>query len=780
MTAGIAQIQQAAKGGFARLDASGEWKTGGKGLGGRVVAWFIGIVSRGRVAKENRAAISQFIQAIGSDTRYGENFQVVAQQKLHHLSSAGKPLKEREVTWVLSGLEDLRVARDQMNHGTAECLSTTDRNAPSQRSPAGFAFAMLSGRSFISTLDEAVRMRGLSPQDINTDAAYVQKAAQDIKQRILAAGDNGKKEVSTRQASTIAIERIGKLANQLATLHDTLEGSGMENSEKQSLMQRLAAEPDLGDGRETILAYIHGGRINQLRKELPQMLSQAAQNVGVNALAGNLTLERGVDSAMVVRVSARLKEDFPNAIVPEGEIRTRLNTEISDYVANRKQLMDHVDAQLPMGSAAHTALCGMIAQEPSIKTVANIDAIIAAAPGYEAFCQSLSVGGTEAMAAAFVRYQKSFDQAMTPLMHEGLTVEELAPSRVHALSLWIAQQQDKVRDDPTRAADINRGMEYAHRELTGPAGDRWVDSTVWVAEQHRRVDSRVDDIARTVQNLRHALAADIGDYLGVPDDAPLTREGMAGNISSDADVSDNVYCMFRDLGVRVPPPELMGRSKAETYDDRFSEVFLKELNNELNPTGKKKDELTKGINSTMYRDLGRANFFIGEPGTVENEDTSARRQKGDEVALALINKFFGDDKKGKEAVTRVTNQSVFADLAYAESSGSAVRGYGPFSENVTRDQREEVSNVDYRIWREPDGSGYGVQVSHSAPVQFIMNVLNDGPVRNTDLATSISAFKATFRISRESIDEGNPRAELVTAPSYEYRINPAPDGTEES
>ncbi len=754
VTVTISNIQQVAKGGFARVNAAGDWKTGGKGLGGRVVAWFTGIVSRDKVARENRTAIDQFVQAIGSDTRYNDSFSMVAKQKLKHLSDAGKPLRERKITQVLSEIEELRVSHNKMNHATAERFSDTDPDSLHQ--------------TFATVLSMVADEHGRGGE-VGADLACVKKTADDIRQGILSAGDNGKKIVSAKEAQEIAKQRIHGLVDQLAALDDILVSSDIGYEEEDLLTQKLSDEPDISE--EIIFSFIHGGRANQLAYEsgeLPKMLYQAAETAGISELAGHLTLQSGVDSGMVIRVSARLKTDFPNALATKGEMLSMFRDEVSNYVAGRKKLMEHVDSRGLTG-AVRADIRKMIAQDTSIKKTADIDVIIAAAPGYGSFCQSLSMGGTEEMAAAFVRYQDSFNQAMEPLMHSGMTVAETAPRRIQALSLWVAQQNDPGRNAPDQATDIRRNMELAYNNLTGASGDRWVDSTVWVAEQHRRVDSNVDDIARTVQNLRHTMAAEIGDYLGIkpaddPDASP-TREGIVGNISGESDVSDNVYCMFRDLGVNIPLPELMGRSKAEAFDTRFSERFLDAINDELQTTRALQD----GIDGTMYRDLNRANYFTGEPGTVENLLTSARIGEGKEAALGVFNRLFDDahDEAGKQAVSKATHQGLFAEIDNAH-----LHGCGPFSQAVIREQESDKSDISYRIWQEPGGSGYRVQASLDAPVQLIVNPA-DGSMRHTDMATSKFAFEANFRISRQSIDAGNPRAELLTAPTYEYQINPA-------
>ena len=759
MTATISTIQQAARGGFARVDAAGDWNTGGKGLGGRMVAWFTGIVSPGRVANENRAAIDHFVQAIGSDTRYGNQFFMLAAERLRPMATAGKPLRERVVTQVLSEIEDMRTSRDLKNHAVVDRFSNTDAQSPSQNYPD----------SFTNKLRKAAQKHDL-PQSIETiHASHIKKAAEDIQQEILSIGGNGKNLVPWQEARNIAEKRIGELTDQMVTLRDILVSSDMSKEEKQSLKQRLTDEPNLS--KEIILSYSHGGRANELAYEsgeLAKMLSQATKDQGLSELGGDLTLLSGVDSGMVIRVTDRLKADSPDAVASKDEIRSRLNDEVTSYVADRKKLMNHADSRNLTGGA-RAEMHKIIAQDPSIKTTEQIDVIIAAATGCGAFCQSISMsGGTEDMAAAFVRYQNSFERAMEPLMHPGITIAEVAPQRNHALSLWAAQQQDKQQSSaPAQSADIQRDMQLAYNNLTGASGDRWVDSTVWVAEQHRRVDGNVDNIARTVQNLRHTMAAEIGDYLGIKpadgSEASPTREGIAGNISGEADVADNVYCMFRDLGVKVPLPELMGRSKAEAFDNHFSKRFLDAINEELQSTRGQKN----GVDSTMYRDLNRANYFAGAPGTAENLLTSAHIGEGKEAALRVFNEVFADDEAGKQAVSKATHQGIFAEIDKAH-----IYECGPFSKSVIREQATNKSDVSYRVWQEPGGTGYRVQAALSAPVQAIVNVV-DGAMYPTDMETSKFAFESTFRISRQSIDEGNPRAELLTAPTYDYQINPA-------
>ena len=736
----LSQIQQAAKGGFVRLDSKGSVTTGGKGFKGRIVAWARKVVNGERVASNNRAAVGKFVEAIATDKRYGRELSRLADARLQRHAESGKPLRERVINHVLTDLDNIVTQRNSANQELAEHFSATT---------------------------------------INTDDPHSLQAMQSIKEDILAAGAGGKHQVTTDEAQRIATTHLGKLADKLA-MEQMLEASDLSVDDRAHLSEVFADDPIQGqEGASRANGRLLSELINN-NEQMAQMKAQAGAQAGLGGRLGDFSLGDGQDVQMAAQVAEAFRTESPGKLVSREALKGALQAKLNDHATALKSLQDHA-IKAELGADAKVALISFLAAEPSIKTTGDIDAlvaarkplldhidsygnlgreakaelgrivlsdprvnsaqdmdaIVAAMPACQRFCEAVS-DPSLSLAAALVRYRDSGGRVP-------------ADKAGHAMALLGAE----TRSGRVHIRDTD--LKDTWSRLAGQEGQQLNSGILWLGKQHPEV-AGAEELGGEISDFMAETAKGLARQLSLEPDELAQQAEVPGNIEGEQDVPDDAYTLLRDLNLAVPLPNPMGRSQEGSFGERFNQRYEQGLNTEL----ARKQTLRGGIDSDMYNDLGRATFSFGERVIRSYKNGT---DKGE--ILAGLEEFFEGDEAGKLAVSRVTHQGLLAS-----PSSAPLYGDGPLGV-VPRPNHDRPAQQNYEVWRDGATGDYVIQVSYRQPVGGIVLPGQSGDEeQRTDPEQSEVSYNARFRITRTSIDHGQPTAELEGPVNYGYRFMP--------
>ena len=767
------QIRQTVKGGYLKLDSQGEF-VAAKKLQGEAADQAISAATEGArtaAAKDNRAVIDKFIEAIGSDQRYGADFAQAARAELQGHVASGKPLGEAAINRVLAKLDSQISAQDSSNHAMAARFSNplgdhqdTEPNISSE------------WRQLRQGEPGKAHLPEISPNNY-----FARRALETIEKEILALGDGGKHKVTEAEAQQIAAPHIGRLADRLAMVTSALSadepnlgeedlahqsddrhisdrhkhirqknglllGELINNSEQMAEME-MAARAQAGLARRSSDSLLSDGQDVQMamevaeafRKQAPaelvpsQVLKEALQAKMNGRAAAIKSLQ---DHANNTDLGVAGKAALASFVVAEPSIRTK--EDIDALVAAKRPLLDHVASYRTLGQAAKAELGRIALGDPRLETTKDLDALVAAIPACQRFCET-AADPSNSLANAYVHYRNS----------SGVISADKAD---YAFALLGAE----VRSGRANVSALD--LKDAWRRLTSDEGQQLKSGVLWLGRQHSQVAGA------------EQLGGEVSDFMagaikGLERQLPLEPEDLAqkayrlGSIEGEQDVPDSAYNVFRDLNVAIPTPYPMGRSKEGVFSERFQQRYMRELNAEL---AKEVVGLAGDIDESMSRDLHRADYAFGEavpgpypPGTKERQTKAA------------LDAFFEGHEQAKLIISRVTHQGLWAPIIDARHHKD-----GPIDDPMMN--RTDLTEQNYRVWRGKGTGDYFVQADIKLPVSTVYNEDDTTNMKRTNLNESNIRCQARFRIPRDSIDNQRvAKAELEAPLSYSYKIVPA-------
>jgi hypothetical protein len=209
----------------------------------------------------------------------------------------------------------------------------------------------------------------------------------------------------------------------------------------------------------------------------------------------------------------------------------------------------------------------------------------------------------------------------------------------------------------------------------------------------------------------------------------------------------------------LPPVPTLSERQTGSFSDSGLRIYQGYLDEQLQNTAPPGSPL----NDQFLKDFKRASEF-----QLGDEKKPFPPIEAVDERLQRIDAFFGEDLAGKQAVTQVTHQNTVNPLAMMLSRTP----YGPFRATFAFASDDADPPPRFEINRTAD-QGYRVAFTYPLSIRNVSDPIGASmTMLNRD--TSRLRLEGEFEISRDSIDQGQPRAE-VTSLTYEYELHPPKD-----
>lgn len=706
----IQQIRQAAAGGFARLNLeTGTLVTGGKGLSGKVVAWFREKLEPGKVAMEHSGAMNAFIRAIGADPHYGPSFADMASDQLSPLLQSGKPLDKRVVANVLQRLDAARDSYRQSNELMVTRFASTAEGGL--------------GETFTSLWHEHATLNGLPTDAGPFNTAGLREA---IRGDIEAAGDNGRKLVSAAEAKSIASARIEAFINDRTDALRKMDGYAETAAERHALRQSVLQREALVSHPERQTETVRLRRY--LQDDFAADFARLATAHGLGDRAGQCNTERLAYGINLMSSLGSSRTEPPSTSELRGLVETRINR----FLDGKQQALEYVGS-LGLPESARAALEHQVLARPEIKGAEYVKQTVNLAATTNQYVADLQRPGVAAHLQALQTYQKGLDAAFAPLWESESGANDVTNFIHGGADLWAALHASPENAEILRAARAAIAGEDARSLLNGLA---------FLGQE----DPSLRGLEIRANGLRDAIGHAASTALGLPRTG-YEEADSSGITGADA-LPDALVTLARDAGVELALPSPVGRQDAATFGKAFTEAYLESANKDVRtPT-----RMEGGITTQMFRDLRHNAIVLGG---VQVDPSLTSEQKRDAIVA-----FFGDDAAGREAVSRVMHQGMLNQITL-----NIVSGLGPFVATPAIVDPQST----YAVSRTDDGS-YLVTADLHGPVNAL-NLHNGAMPTSLDAATSRFATTVRLLIPRDGLDANAPYARLESPIEYSYAFH---------
>ncbi|MCG8529985.1 MAG: hypothetical protein MI749_04900 [Desulfovibrionales bacterium] len=413
----IHQIQEASRGGFARIDSNtGELKTKGHGLGGRIIEWFRGKLHPGTVAKENSAVMNAFIRAIGDDPKYGPSYANMAAEQLMPQLEQGKSLTERRITTVLDSLDANIEQNKSLNALQAQRFSS--HNIPGDPNCFGSIWANLAHEANLPFDPEAMKTSTLE---------------YGIQRAIKNAGEDGKHFVTNKEAKEIATEKIRDFVETGGRLLAAIKKEAVSDAES-AFMQSKLCDMTLSKSISTN-GFITQARLeDKLGPEFNQTLKRMATERGLEDMLPNLYTKK-------VKQAVSYSLDAKERAVTREEIQDVIEQKLAKFLDGKQRAAEVLDT-LDLSPESRARMRQNIAERPSFKDADHVKQAVVVADLFDNLTDMLVAGTPADAKAALELFQTKFMEAFEPLRDERSSANDFIPLMGNGITIWKEQRAE--------------------------------------------------------------------------------------------------------------------------------------------------------------------------------------------------------------------------------------------------------------------------------------------------------------------------------------------------